>query len=114
MGFKDWNPSWTLQLHSTMGLGPVSHLHDESCRSTFRWGVVGGGLHIEDQVFRSVVGLQEKSRFVFSATHSPFLLLKGRQTYTLCLNWVGFLPPVVVSFSLEPLCRFGVDFRGNP
>lgn len=31
-GFKDWNPTWTLQLHSTMGLGPVSHLHDESCR----------------------------------------------------------------------------------
>ena len=31
-GLKDWNPTWTLQLHSTMGLGPVSHLHDESCR----------------------------------------------------------------------------------
>jgi len=29
LGALDWNPTWTLQLHSTMGLGPVSHLHDE-------------------------------------------------------------------------------------
>lgn len=35
LGALDWDPSWTLQLHSTMGLGPLSHLHGECSVTSF-------------------------------------------------------------------------------
>jgi hypothetical protein len=41
---QDWDPSWTLQLHSTMGLGPLSHLHGDAgpnawvVGSAVQWG----------------------------------------------------------------------------
>lgn len=35
LGALDWDPSWTLQVHSTMGLGPLSHLHGECSVTRF-------------------------------------------------------------------------------
>lgn len=35
LGALDWDPSWTLQLHSTMGLGPLSQLHGECSVTSF-------------------------------------------------------------------------------
>ena len=41
---QDWDPSWTLQLHSTMGLGPLSQLHGDAgpnawvVGSAVQWG----------------------------------------------------------------------------
>ena len=99
-------PTWVLRIGTPAGLysfilrwvWDLCLISMMNLATTFRWGVVGGGLHIsEDQVFRSVVGLQQKSRFVFIATHSPFFLKRCRPILFALTGW-GSSHPL--------LCRF--------